>query len=283
MTQLFECKGTLEKKRIHAHFLAAFICIGFALLPEAALSQITSNVFTRVMMIRPSGANVLGTGFTIEVSSRQYLITAKHVVHGMKPKDTIEIRMDDGSWVKEPVTVLTDNSLADVAVLVPSKQLTPTYPLEPTDIGFQYGQDMYFVGFPYGLFTKASNANNGRPIGFVKKAILSGTWNEGDAFVLLLDGYNNKGFSGGPIVFRDLTKQEIVFKVAGVVSAYRHEEIPVIRKPTAIQEDGKSISVEDVPMLVRQNTGILIGYGISSALKLIAKNPIGPEVLVKPQ
>jgi hypothetical protein len=40
----------------------------------------------------------------------------------------------------------------------------------------------------------------------IKKAIISATVHEHGATVLLLDGHNNPGFSGGPIVYRDLNR-----------------------------------------------------------------------------
>ena len=45
-------------------------------------------------------------------------------------------------------------------VLVPPNQLTPALQIEPSSHGFMFGQDMYFVGFPYGLFTSVGHSVN---------------------------------------------------------------------------------------------------------------------------
>jgi len=56
---------------------------------------------------------------------------------------------------------------------------------------------------------------------------------EHGANVLYLDGQNNPGFSGGPIVFRDLKNPAVIYKLTGVVSAFRADPVPVL-KPEAI-------------------------------------------------
>ena len=57
------------------------------------------------------------------------------------------------------------------------------------------------------------------PLAFMKKGIFSATTNENGAVVFFLDGHNNPGFSGGPVVYRDLNQSGApVFYVAAVVS-----------------------------------------------------------------
>ena len=48
---------------------------------RAGQNNVTGNVLANTLLIRtPQGQ---GTGFTIDVDGRQYLITAKHMVDGM--------------------------------------------------------------------------------------------------------------------------------------------------------------------------------------------------------
>ena len=63
-----------------------------------------------------------------------------------------------------------------------------------------YGQDVYFLGFPYGLHGDMSALSNDLPFPFVKKGIISLFHNDG-VNRIYLDGHNNPGFSGGPVVF----------------------------------------------------------------------------------
>jgi hypothetical protein len=56
-------------------------------------------------MIRPVGSSSFGTAFSLEVDGRQYLITAKHVVAGLKDDDSVEIYKAD-HWSTTKVHVL---------------------------------------------------------------------------------------------------------------------------------------------------------------------------------
>jgi hypothetical protein len=243
-------------------------------------------------MIRHVGSNSLGTAFTLDVQERQYLITAKHVVAGLKPNDTIEINKGE-QWSSVKVKVLRCEDPIDIAVLVPPAQLTVNYLLEPTMQGLRFGQDIFFVGFPYGISTSGQQVNGLYPIAFIKKAIMSAQKNENGAGTIFLDGHNNPGFSGGPIVYRDLNRSDFIYKVAGVVSGFRHDITPVLKpeeiKPEQvkpediaqarlIRKDGRLFRLNDTDEMVKFNTGIVIGYDIKHALDIIGQNPIGPTV-----
>lgn len=252
------------------------LCLTLALLVvfQAAplTGQVPSNVFRRVLMIK-AGASI-GTAFTIDVDGRQYLITAKHVVADLKDEDNVDIRKG-AAWQPTVFKVLRCPEPIDIAVLIPRAQLTVSFALDP-DNKFFFGQDVYFVGFPYGLATDGKNVNGAFPLAFMKKGIISATQNEGDATLLFVDGHNNPGFSGGPIVYRNLNQsQPNVFHVAAVVSGFRHEYEPVLRLVEVKPGDKKLVETGE---LVRQNTGIVRGYAIRHALELIRKNPTGPKV-----
>lgn len=257
-----------------------------------AQAQVSSNVLRRVLMIRQAGSNSFGTAFTLEVEGRQYVITAKHVVAGLKPDDTLEINKHE-QWSSVKVKVLRCDDPIDIAVLIPPAQLTVSYPLEPTTDKVFYGQDAYFVGFPYGLFTGGKKVNGPYPIAFIKKGTFSATVPEGIATVIFLDGHNNPGFSGGPIVYRDLNQNSPVFHLAGVISGFLPELIPTVvpemvkpgqdisqEEPWRIRKlnDGRIFKLTDTEQLALLNTGIVRGYHIKHAVELIRKNPIGPPV-----
>ncbi|HZD60078.1 MAG TPA: hypothetical protein VE439_06450, partial [Anaerolineae bacterium] len=139
--------------------------------------------------------------------------------------------------------------------------------LEPTSDGIVYGQDVFFLGFPYGMRVELGNLNRGFPLPFVKKAILSCIHTtENGVQIYYLDGHNNPGFSGGPVVFKEANRQN--FKVASVISGYRQEEEP-------IYQAGQEIHFQEIPLVYRYNTGIIYSYGIKHAVDLIKGNPIG--------
>lgn len=256
-----------------------------------AEAQLTTNVYNRVLLIRVG--NETGTGFTLDLDGRQYLITAKHVVAALGGKGTLAI-FKNGNWQPVPVTIFPCADPVDIAVLIPPAPLTMSPPLEPTSKTLRYGDEMYFAGFPYGMRSSAPSLTGGYPVAFVKKAIMSGEVNENGASMFVLDGYNNPGFSGGPLVYRDASRSGFVYDVAGVVKGFRADLAPVYRREEVTPDqittedmakdrivrtnNGRVLRLTDTGEVVKLNSDLLIAYNISYAIALIRKNPIGPPI-----
>ncbi|KRG47355.1 hypothetical protein ARC20_03225 [Stenotrophomonas panacihumi] len=222
--------------------------------------MIPSNVFTRVLQVKVGDQT--GTLFVGDVDGREYLITARHVLTDWDPERPIEL-WHEGHWKPLGVVVvgMTDEA-EDVVVLATNVRLAPglDLPLNANDL--IWGQDVYFLGFPHGWRAEAApEVNRGFPLPFVKKAILSAVHPQGGVETYFLDGHNNPGFSGGPLVFKPPGTDR--FKVAGIVTAFRYVDEPIY--------DGD----QELPFVLRQNTGIMVATGVSSALRLINANPIG--------
>ena len=98
----------------------------------------------------------------------------------------------------------------------------------------------------------------GHPVPFVKRVTVSTLFGK----PYFLDGHNNPGFSGGPVVFCPPARKE--FQVAAVVSGYRSA-----RAPIRDDED------RDTEFHLRENTGIVVAYDVNEAVALIRANPIG--------
>ena len=157
------------------------------------------------------------------------------------------------------------------------------------------GQDVYFVGFPYGDPTLNTITPALENIGFVRKAIWSAQQRKDDATTYYFDGRNNSGFSGSPIVYLEQGKPGYDFKVAGVVSGFRADYTDIVT-PIPITEDKVTDEDRALNRVVRAtdgtlrklvptgsvapgNTGIVIGYGIGHALDLIRRGNVkGPEI-----
>jgi len=223
--------------------------------------MITANVIHRVFRIKVGDSE--GTAFTIDVDDREYLVTAKHIAESVKAEQDIGL-FANGGWVKfrvEPVGHASSDS--DISVLAARIRLTPgNLPMPATSKGVIYGQDVYFLGFPYGFLGRYSFGPSGYPLPFVKRATVSLL----DGSLFLLDGHNNPGFSGGPVVFRKPSEPEL--NVAAVVSGYRYMDEPIYAGsgPT--------------PLTYRYNTGLVITHAIDAALDLIAATPIGHSTKV---
>ena len=225
--------------------------------------MITVNVYSRVFRIKYAGS--YGTCFTMDVEGKQYLVTAKHVVQGISNPGIVEIFYQN-NWRTLAVSLVGNApGETDITVLAPSERLSPAMPLPATNDGIVYTQDVYFLGFPYNLFADVGEVNRNFPAPFVKKAILSSMFRTDDRIqALFLDGHNNPGFSGGPVVWSRAGQNS--YSVAGVISSYRYENEPVY--------EGKSPTT----LVYRYNTGIIIAYSIEHATELIEDNPIGLDV-----
>lgn len=222
--------------------------------------MITSNVYHRVFQIK--FAESTGTIFAIDVDNKQYLVTARHVLDGWDRISRGRVFFN-GEWKELPLKVVgIGDGVADIAVLATTLQISPPLELEPTAAGTVWGQDVYFLGFPYGWHANVdSKINRGFPLPFVKKAIISAIQSEDGVQQFFLDGHNNPGFSGGPVVFRKNGSNQL--KVAAVVSGYRYTEEPVFSAGAP------------VPLAYRYNTGIVVAYSIKVATDIIAANPVG--------
>ena len=272
----------------------------FLISCETANAQVTTNVFERVLEVRVNaGTDHEGTAtaFTVDVDGREYLITAKHVVSGLHDEDKIDVFMND-NWSPLKVKIFRCEDPIDIAVLIPPHQMTVNFDLPFDKTDFIYGLDAYFLGFPYGIRSPGKGVNGPYPMAIIKRGTISGV-NAVDeskkAVVVFLDGYNNPGFSGAPIVYRDLNQGGIVMKLIGVVSGFLPEVVSAMKEhdipsaadagdkakeqPWRIQQrkNGSWFEYVDNGTFVALNTGIVEGFEIEPAIDLIRKHAIGPE------
>jgi hypothetical protein len=240
-------------------------------------TMISRGVLERVFKIECAGS--VGSCFAVEANGRQYVITARHVIENASNGKVRLFR--SGIWKEYEVAIVgkAAGSL-DIAVLAFPEQLCPPFGFKQTSgIGLGVGQDAYFLGFPYGLHAENDPRIGDFPLALVKRGIVS-------AFVglkpmqtdlLLLDGHNNPGFSGGPVVFcasrrvvpENHTGEPIViseFSVAAVVSSFRFEWEPVF-------SNGQETALQ-----YRYNTGIVTTVNIYHAMQLIQANPVGTPI-----
>lgn len=206
----------------------------------------------------------MASAFTIDQDDKQYLITAKHVVENVGPPYLIEIFLDQ-QWQTLPFSLTGLSQTSDVAVFAPPLQMTyPTF-LPACSDGVVYGQDVFFLGFPFGITDTLPLPNSHLPLPLVKRACLSALVPiPGGKTLFLLDGHNNPGFSGGIVVFSKQGEPfTSSFRILGVVSGYRFDSEP------AFSGD------QELPISVRTNTGIIYVPSIENAVALIDSNPNG--------
>jgi hypothetical protein len=196
---------------------ASHASIGIAKRDDQEATMVPNNALLRVFEIRVG--KMTGTSFTIEHHETQYLVTARHIISGIQLTNA-EVEIFQGSdWKKLQVDILLPkNPNVDIAVLKIPKPLSVTYEFVPDSAGVIFGQEVYFLGFPYGLHT----ATLGTHIPFIKRGTLSAQdTSDPDGTIWYVDGFNNQGFSGGPIVFQEMKTKK--WKVAAVVRGYLTE------------------------------------------------------------
>ena len=226
--------------------------------------MIPTNVICRIFQLRWN--DKFGTCFTIDIDGKQYICTAKHCVEDFD-SDYIEI-FHEGTWKKLGVELAGYGSKdTDICVMSPEIQLSPSWPVIPTAGGMLLGQDVFFLGFPYGIRTEHGDFNRRFPVPLVKRATFSAMTKEKERNILFLDGHNNPGFSGGPVVFCEGGKPGTDYRVASVISGYRFEPEKII------DDEGNETQYR-----YHSNTGIIISYNINHALDVIRNNPIGFEI-----
>lgn len=215
-----------------------------------------------------------GSCFVIDKENRQYIITARHLVPDIVDNDPIRIFVD-GTWriiIVKPIFPESENS--DIVALAGNKLVAPKMDILLGSGGIYVGQDVYFLGFPFGLATKFEKPSPVH-IAFIKKAILSAIdARPNSGHILYLDGHNNPGFSGGPVIFANYNKKEQL-QIAGVVSAYRHQPIEVLEAILEETESSTGESSKKVVRYVKENTGIVLSYSFSEIEKAIDAHPIG--------
>lgn len=218
--------------------------------------MITANVIHRIFRIKYNEAQ--GTAFTVDVSNRQYLITAKHLVSTFRPNEQIFV---SSNFNYIPLQArLVGHCVGDIDISVFSINCRLTPPKLPMEVSNEivYGQDVFFLGFPYDLESRHRLGEEGYPLPFVKKATVACF----DGPVYYLDGHNNIGFSGGPVVFKPDGSKE--FRVVGVISGYKSVDAPIY--------DEKQ---EETRFTYEYNIGIIRSYAIKPAIEIIKANPIG--------
>jgi hypothetical protein len=216
------------------------------------------EILDRTLYVKtPAGT---GTAFKLDYNGKMYLVTARHVVAGLPTeRATLQVWKTD-KWEDYPTvrTLLPPSAHADIAVLETDEKVLQPYQITvagPTEGGVTFGQQVWFLGYPWGLGTFAT----GRQFPFIKRGTMSAIdASDPAATILYVDGFNNPGFSGGPIVFWSFSAH--AYRILGVVQGYKEDT-------AKIQVSGRQV---DTNLLV--NSGILVGYSIDHALQAIDPN-----------
>lgn len=210
------------------------------------------------------GDKLTGTCFMVAKDGKQYFVTAAHLFESShRSGDQVSLQMlIQNQWESFNAKVYFHHDRdVDIALIalsekisqniqLPEEYLKYNKPPEKVSIDngisldttfVMIGMEVFFYGFPLGnLGTEVL----GIKFPLVKKAIVSGWVKHNKADVLVLDGHNNLGFSGGPVVAYDTSRKKMC--VVGVISGY-------VPEPVNLQYKRDNLSVNE-------NSGIIVCY-----------------------
>lgn len=197
-----------------------------------------------------------GTAFLVDSDKGQLLITAKHIFGNVSSGDNVQydLVINNTNQTFSNTVFIHSNLHVDIAVVRLGNPLVKeTLSLKKGDSYF-LAQRCLFLGYP--LFQLGSQTDIGK-IPFVKSAIISAFHEENKTEIMLLDGHNNVGFSGGPVITYSeaLDKQFII----GVISGY-------IIDPKNVNVVLGSITTQ---IRVNENSGIIISYAAEYIYQII--------------
>ena len=224
------------------------------------MEMLNVNALTRVIQIRYNES--LGSGFTVELNGKQFLVSAKHLFNGILSGTVTDILVyNEKKWKNLKVQIFFHKiEQIDIVVMkfLRNKKITIDFPIKMTTMGLLYGQEMFILGYPLGLKTESHSLDSGYPLPLIKKGIVSTIINENNICMLLLDVINNKGFSGGPVVSTKNNEMNFI----GVISGYAPYHTPVLEK----NADG---SLKSSQYIVQENTGLAISYSIEHVKEIM--------------
>jgi hypothetical protein len=193
------------------------------------------------------------SSFVIEYNDKEFLITA---LHGFKKgvasptKITFQININKQWKTFDAVLYHVPDTSIDIAVLSLNKKIQYQKPYELCE-AVMIGEECRFYGFPYGRYFVTDGGDRYLP--FIKRALVSSLQGKVD----FLDGMNNPGFSGGPVVVRDIHSNQN--RILGVISGYHPQKDSILRK------NGHKIEV----LNYHENSGIIYCYPIADVKDLL--------------
>jgi hypothetical protein len=191
-------------------------------------------------------------------------------MQGAKPDDTFELQKKGDKWHKFPISDIQFSDAGfDVCAFSSNLFQVGGDTSEYTGQTIFPGDMVKFVGYPHELSNTFENAEFTTPL--VRTAYFSGIPIIDGRQTIILDGFNNPGYSGSPIYYRDSSRR--AFGILGSISGYRNELATHSRVYT--NQNGFEQPVDGV--YTKPNSGMIIAVGRSEfdqlALRLKLFNP----------
>jgi len=225
-----------------------------------------------------------GTAFSLNRKGKQYLVTARHVVEGIKSGEILNIH----PWSREYQNVMNhfdrdqigfnvtligvgDEDI-DVAVLSCEVLISNEQSLIADSTGLSEGWSVHILGYPFGDISENYLWTCGLPAPSIVEGVLCGFSRQGETKLLKIDGPSVDGFSGGPVVFRKEENNLSSLQIAGILRGADRIVSFETDDPTNIETTR-----------ITGDRFYSIAFDISHAVEIIDANPIGCEILPNQQ
>jgi S1-C subfamily serine protease len=230
-----------------------------------AQDAVPLEILSRTVFIKQKGSNDGGSAFTLDYKGKLYLVTARHVIEGIAGSGAIiEVRRSDKWEDYHTVKTLYPSSAdADIAVFRTDETAAQPFGIAPagtsTTVGVSLGQQVWFIGYPFGMISVPAKGSTITELPFMKRGSMSAVdASNPEAVVYYIDGFNNPGFSGGPVLYWEFATH--TYKILAVVKGYRNDTAKIL------------INGKQVETNILVNSGILVSYSIQHAIDAIEKN-----------
>lgn len=216
---------------------------------------LSPNHLSTVFHLRTSRGT--GTCFFYQSSGGHFFVTAAHVIAKVLPGETIYFGQGD-DWIGFPVLAIAFHSRGlDVAVFSLDYEFEAATAIDLPDPYFLPGQIVKFAGFPHGL-TGQFKTFQGFSCPLIRGAFISGSILANGEEMLLLDGFNNPGYSGSPVwVSGDDGSAALI----GMVIGFRYEK-QELGKVFRKEHDGTVTACDH--LYVNQNSGMIYAIHLAS-------------------
>lgn len=207
------------------------------------------------------------------IESKAAFVTAAHSLKGIEGGDNIMIR-SNSAWRSFEVSEIKIDSKQDIAVFALKKFVLSELWVEP-DIQMFLAHPVVYLGFPHSLSGDyPGQLDMATPL--AKVAHFSGSIDVNGANLIVLDGINNPGFSGGPIFHLQAVSEEPQVGLVGMVHGYRYEQEEQGRVYKKTGRSGEVVSPTEY--FVKLNSGMILASARRHIDSLLMSLPHGLAV-----
>lgn len=229
-------------------------------MPNGMLLPTPPNIGTLACVIRINFNQQIGSATLLRLFDKTYVCTAAHVISGAHVGDNLGVELNSGWAYSQVEEIHLSSTGLDVAFIALSEISEGGLPKDRLDQSIVIGQPVMYCGYPLNMSTNIPGLGLSHPVPLFRQGLVSGRISESGIELFLVDGFNNAGFSGGPIFKNGERAGEP--KLFAIVSGFKFDApSPVLKR----LPNGEFETAGDY--WVRPNSGFVISIGINDALK----------------